>query len=180
MPSPLEDSEYEHYTITPQVTNVLLDSVTVFIGDRGHGSGTVVTPDGIILTARHVLSHPEVALSIRINASGHVFPALATRSDPNRDVGWILFIPPDAVDDIVWPTYSELGDTGPSEGDFIFTIGTPIIRENFGSVSLGMVSAWRDLTLTGQKGIVEDTGWKFVMQTDAMTFPGCSGGGFTI
>ena len=125
------------------------------------GSGVIISPDGYILTANHVV---EGAVEIEVFVAGNKkpFTAKIIGTDPPTDIA-VLKI--DAKD---LPAIT-LGDSGQLEvGDVVMAIGDP-----FGigqTVTTGIVSA------LGRSGIPDFNQYQNFIQTDAAINEGNSGG----
>lgn len=126
------------------------------ITEGGHGSGVLLSEEGHVLSAYHVvegMSHIEVMF-----AGGVRMEARILSLDVPRDV--VLL-------DIVGSGYKALriaSSDSLSLGDEVFTIGTPADLELGQSVSRGIVS--------GRRGIGDEV----LLQTDMAVSPGNSGG----
>jgi len=128
--------------------------------ETGLGSGTIISPDGYILTNNHVV---EGAEKVDVNLpDGRHFKAKVVGTDAPSDVA-VLKI--DAHDLPVLP----LGDSSKAEiGDVVLAIGNPLgIGE---TVTMGIISAKGRSTSAGS-GSYED-----FLQTDASINRGNSGG----
>lgn len=129
--------------------------VTV-LTDGGHGSGVVISEDGMILSAEHVISG---ANKIEVEfANGLKMDATIVRTDP--------------VNDVVLLQISGKGhkalplgvNSSPKLGEEVLTIGTPAEVELGQSVAKGIVS--------GKRKVDNDV----YIQTDMAVSPGNSGG----
>lgn len=100
--------------------NVLIETIEPgFFGEKSYsiGSGVIISPDGWILTAKHVL---EDALSVRITLSdGRVFNLKPDDYviDPNNDVGLVNL----SVETNQYVTFSD--SNGLESGDIVYNIG---------------------------------------------------------
>lgn len=123
------------------------------------GSGVVISEDGIILTARHVV---EDANSIQVKSNNGVYKS-----------GQILYIDEDEdfafikVDsNCKFETFGEYSDV--ELGDWVYIIGTPIDKELFNTIIYGSVSS-----LDRRLGYFSE---KLLLQLDANIEGGYSGG----
>lgn len=130
-------------------------TVTIRVG-HAIGTGAIVSADGYVLTARHVVAGvQEVLVTLK---SGVTLPAKVVRTDPVQDVA-LLKLPGTGF--TAFPL--ELKSREPV-GSEVYAIGTPASEELSFSVSRGIVSGYREL----------DGCW--YLQTDASVSPGYSGG----
>jgi S1-C subfamily serine protease len=144
------------YESSSEMIQSATQSCVTILTDAGHGSGFIVSENGMVITAQHVVAganRVEVQL-----ASGVKFDAQVIAEDESHDVA-LLSIPGAGYK--VLP----MGDSkamGP--GADAFTIGTPFEVELGQSVSKGIVSGKRK---------VEEI---IYIQTDVSVSPGNSGG----
>lgn len=128
--------------------------------EQSLGSGVIVSPDGYILTANHVVADAD-EIKVSIGSNKKEFTAKVVGTDKPTDVA-VLKI--DAKD---LPAVT-LADSDQLEvGDVVLAIGNP-----FGvgqTVTMGIVSA------TGRSGLGFN-GYENFIQTDAAINPGNSGG----
>jgi len=109
--------------------------VTIFAGGA-HGSGFVVTGDGYILTNEHVV---EEARFVKVKfASGRELVGEVLRSDRRRDIALVKIGEPGNPH-----LPLRLGE--PPVGSELYAVGTPTYEELYGSVTRGIVSAYRVL-----------------------------------
>jgi S1-C subfamily serine protease len=121
----------------------------------GGGAGVFVSPDGVLLTAAHVVAGlDEVAVKLR---DGRSLPGRVVRRDPERDVAIVRVA--GAPESCV-----AIAAAWPAIGDELFAIGAPTGEELAFSVSRGIASG---------APIVEG---RKLIQTDASISPGNSGG----
>jgi serine protease Do len=128
---------------------------------QGLGSGVIVSPDGYILTANHVVDGAD-EIEVAIADNKKEFTARVVGADPPTDVA-VLKI--DAQD---LPAIT-LGDSDQMEvGDVVLAIGNPFRVGQ--TVTMGIVSA------LGRSGISGFNQYQNFIQTDAAINPGNSGG----
>ena len=128
---------------------------------RGHGTGLFLTPDGYVLTNRHVVRHSRrqtVTLS-----TGEERKASFVGGDAPTDLAVLR------VDGQDFPTLPLADPKDVRMGQLVVAIGNPFRLEQ--SVTLGVVSAInRSITLP------DGTVLEGLLQTDAAINPGNSGG----
>ena len=129
--------------------------------EQNLGSGVIISPDGYILTANHVVDGAdEIVVAIADNKKE--FTARVVGTDPPTDVA-VLKI--DAKD---LPAIT-LGDSDQLEvGDVVLAIGNPFRVGQ--TVTMGIVSA------LGRSGLTGFNQYQNFIQTDAAINPGNSGG----
>ena len=139
----------------------LLPSVAHLRGDRGSGSGVVISADGFLVTSAHVV---EGARRVRASfVDGSECGAEVIGSDPFSDLA-VLRASAAAL------VAAELGDAKDLRvGQLVVAVGNP--RGFEASVTAGVVSAL-GRSLPTRAGRVVDN----VIQTDAALNPGSSGG----
>ena len=152
--------------------NNVYDSVVVvqnYKNDKanGIGSGFIYNNDGYIMTNSHVI---EGANNIKVMLmSGDVIDAKVIGDDEYADI---------AVMKIDKKYVTKVATLGSSEsinvGDTVFTIGSPISSEYYGTVTRGILSGKNRLV---NVTVGSNNDWIMnVMQTDAAINPGNSGG----
>jgi S1-C subfamily serine protease len=137
------------------LNKVLASVVTLKSGDT-HATGFIISRDGYVLTAEHVVSGLDVIM-VRLS-SGLELEAKVVRSNPGTD---------DALIKLPGTGYEPLAlalTASPAVGTEVYAIGTPLMEELNNSVSKGVVSAVRKLDSID------------VIQTDANVNSGNSGG----
>ena len=127
------------------------------------GSGVIVTPNGYILTANHVVDGAEKIKVAMGNDANKQFTAKVVGTDPATDVA-VLKIDTNGLPAVT------LGDSDQVEvGDVVLAVGNP-----FGvgqSVTMGIVSALGRRSPEAQGYVIQN-----FIQTDAAINPGNSGG----
>jgi serine protease Do/serine protease DegQ len=135
---------------------------------NGHGSGVIVSEDGLIVTNNHVVRTASGALPDEIVVelhTGHRHTATLVGTDPLTDIA-VLRIPPSPDG----PPLPIADSENVRVGDLVFAIGNPF--EVGMTVTMGCVSATHRHGLKlGGPGSLED-----FIQTDASINPGNSGG----
>ncbi len=146
--------------VSPSVVHVRVQGTRV--GQLGSGSGTIIAPDGLVLTNNHVVDGvAKIDLALH---DGRQVPARILGRDPDTDIAVLR---------------AETGDRLPAagignskkvkQGQVAVAIGNPLGFES--TVTAGIVSAI-GRSLRAQNGrLISD-----VIQTDAALNPGNSGG----
>jgi serine protease Do len=130
-------------------------SVVTVLSDEGHGSGFLISSDGYLLTNQHVVGGGKV---VKLRWSdGFESLGEVVRSDKRRDVALIK-----ATTHSRQPLTLKTNLARP--GDTVFAIGTPLDEKFQGTVTRGVVSAYRIMD-----------GLNF-LQSDVSINPGNSGG----
>jgi len=143
--------------------NILPAPPAIFVSSPGLGSGVLISRDGRVLTAAHVV---QAADKIEVEfVDGQVVPAKVIASLPRADVAMLKldWVPHNAVP-------ADLGDSDKIQaGDAVFVIGAPYGIGH--SVSVGHISGRR----TGNVSF-SGTARLELLQTDAAINKGNSGG----
>jgi serine protease Do len=126
---------------------------------HGMGSGFIIDPSGIILTANHVVGDAE-RVTVKLH-DGREFVATEVKTDPRTDVAIVRIQADGALPAI------RLGDSDIVEiGDWVLAIGSPFGLD--ATVTAGIISAkGRGPNITEREEF---------LQTDAAINPGNSGG----
>jgi serine protease Do len=129
------------------------------------GSGFVLTQDGIIVTAKHVVEGGgEFIVTFD---DGTQYKTSTCLQNNNYDVGFLKL---NKFDCVPLPLGSI---TKLRAGDPIFVMGSPLGKEQFNSVTAGIVSAVQRDWDQDSRGL----GWKILFQGDTPgVYPGNSGG----
>jgi len=134
----------------------------------GGGSGFFVTPNGIILTNRHVVSEKDANYMVE-TYQGVKYPAEVIARDPINDLA-ILQI--DATD----MPFLELGNSNDLKlGQMVITIGNALSQFH-NSVSRGIISGLLRVISTDDVSGSGSQNLRGLIQTDAAINPGNSGG----
>ena len=125
------------------------------------GSGVIISEDGVIVTAGHVVNGA-TSITVRLN-DGREFEAVDWYEEDSTDLGIIKI---DSHSLSIVP----IGDSD-SEflGNQVFLIGCPFGEELYNTVTTGIVS--------GLKRDIDFFGDKLMLQVDSQSWPGNSGGG---
>lgn len=136
--------------------------------DIGWGTGFIVSPDGTIVTNKHVVEVPGADEYTVVLNDERTFVATVLAKDPTRDIAIIKI---DAADFPVVP----LGDSdGLQVGQTVIAIGNAL-GEFENTATRGVISGLsRTLTATGAAGFAETI--EEAIQTDAAINQGNSGG----
>lgn len=127
----------------------------------GLGSGSILSPDGLVVTNSHVVAR-EKAVRLTL-ADGRQTEAKLVGDDPHSDIALLH-----AMDSTL--PFAEMGDSKAlSIGQIAIAIGNPLGFES--TVTAGIVSAL-GRSIRSQSGYLIDD----VIQTDAALNPGNSGG----
>jgi serine protease Do len=133
----------------------------------GHGSGFLVSADGIIVTNKHVVSSASAEYTVMTN-TGKEFPATVLARDPNRDIAVLKVEAHDLP-------FLQFGDSdNVSVGRTVVAIGNSL-GEFSNTVSKGIISGLRRNLVAGS-GMGESERLSNIIQTDAAINPGNSGG----
>lgn len=131
---------------------------------EGCGSGTIISPDGYILTNNHVLQNAEM---LRVTLfDGSVLPTKIVGIDPANDLAVLKIDPPPGVT----LTSIGFGDSSKLEvGRRVLAIGNPFGLDR--TLTSGIVSSLGRTLKTENGRLI-----KGIIQTDAAINPGNSGG----
>ncbi|MGA2051821.1 MAG: trypsin-like peptidase domain-containing protein [Opitutales bacterium] len=146
--------------------------------EYGVGSGSIITPDGYILTNHHVITGPDgrPADGIHVKlADGREFDARVIGSDEKTDIALIK------IDATGLPTIKLADSDKLKVGDVVFAVGDPMdvgftvthgIVSATGRSNLGLLDEEQGTDGSG----ASDTSFENFIQTDASINPGNSGG----
>jgi len=127
---------------------------------QGLGSGVIVSPDGYILTANHVISGAE-EIMVGLGIDLRKYKATKIGTDPGTDVALLK------IDEKNLPAITFADSEKARAGDVVLAIGNPFgLRQ---TVTMGIISA----VGRGGMGIVD---YENFIQTDAAINMGNSGG----
>ncbi|MDE1970511.1 MAG: trypsin-like peptidase domain-containing protein [Patescibacteria group bacterium] len=132
----------------------------------GEGSGFIVSPNGLIVTNKHVVSDPTASYTVYLN-DGQKFDATVLARDPFQDMA-VVKIPAKGLASLV------LGDSDTAMiGQTVIAIGNAL-AEFRNTASEGIISGLAR-TVTAQGANTEET-LQGLIQTDAAINEGNSGG----
>ena len=148
--------------VSPSVVHVQVRGSRQGRAAQGSGSGTILSPDGIVLTNNHVVEGAS-AIELALTDDRH-FPARVLGRDPDTDIAVLRAETSDRL------PAARLGNSKKIKpGQIAIAIGNPLGFES--TVTAGIVSAV-GRSLRAQNGrLIGD-----VIQTDAALNPGNSGG----
>lgn len=145
----------------------------------GGGSGFLVSPDGLVLTNKHVVLDQEAEYTVFTN-NGRSYPAKVLAKDPVWDLAVLKIDAEQLVDSQGLFTlqsfpYAKLGDSDTLEmGQTVIVIGNALGKFQ-NTISVGVISGLgRTITASGGSNFVETL--EDVIQTDAAINKGNSGG----
>ena len=142
--------------LVPSVVHLEVTSDNIL--EQGAGSGVIFDSEGLILTAAHVVAPVltgEAELTVRL-ISGDRLPGEVVGSDPDSDVAVVKVERSGLV-------AAELALDPPRVGQLVVAVGSPWGLES--SVTSGVISATDRIV-----------GGKLLIQSDAVLYPGNSGG----
>lgn len=138
--------------------------------DVGGGSGFVASPDGLIVTNRHVVADDDATYQV-VLADGTAYEAIVKARDPILDIAVLALA---SQPETPLPYLPFASSSSVRLGETVIAIGNALAEFN-NSVSVGVVSGiGRNITASDGRGQFEDLNQ--VIQTDAAINPGNSGG----
>ncbi len=140
----------------PREMEKIFQGVVIIRAGSGLASGFLVSKDGYILTAAHVVSGME-SISVQLR-SGKLLEGQVLRVDEDQDIA-LLKIPGQG-----YPSLPLAISDYPSVGSEVYAVGAPLVEVLSFSVTKGIISGLRKI------------GNYIFIQTDASINPGNSGG----
>jgi len=150
--------------IRNQISENLPSVVHIFCYNESgswQGSGVIISEDGLVVTAAHVIGYPGQTYTITMNDGKQYITTKACYLE-NYDVGFIKI----NAKGLPISEFGNFEDMG--LGDPIYSIGSPWGVIHFNSVTKGIVSSLN-------RTIYELYGWEVLFQTDCPGNPGSSG-----
>ena len=161
-------------TSLPVVIESVRSAVVCITKDaRFSASGCIVSPDGIVFTARHLTDGAEGVYSVSLD-DGRAFGVKYVIEDRVLDIAFLKLDLPRGMS----LKYLELSPyVHAAVGEPVFMIGSPHGFGNFNTVSLGIVSALgRNLRDREGWSSAAKYNWLDMVQSTSPAFPGNSGG----
>ncbi len=149
--------ECAHKSATmPEAAQSTLSATVLIESGDGLGSGSIISPDGFVLTANHVVT-AGVPLHVTLS-SGAILEATVVRRDLKHDVA-LLQVKANFATNCLTLRHDPVG-----VGEEVYAIGSPLSKDLAFSLTRGIVSGFRSI-----EGVA-------LIQTDASVNPGNSGG----
>ena len=140
--------------ITGNMTQVQNSVVTITFS-TGHGSGVIISKDGYVLTAKHVVGNAKKA--IVKTSDGKDLSATVVAIDQRFDAALLKTNEP-------IPGFLPVAEAPIAVGAEVYAVGTPLSKDLAASVTKGVVSGYRTVDGVSQ------------IQSDVSIMPGNSGG----
>lgn len=153
--------------VRPAVVHILKEGVC-------QGSGAIISPDGIIFTAKHVTDGTPGDYTVTLDDQRQ-FKVKYVVEDTENDVAFMQLDLNSHEPNL--PTVPLATQDDMRVGDPLFIMGSPLGYANFNSVSLGILSADnRDLYNREGWDQYRRYDWHVMLQSTSPAFPGNSGG----
>jgi S1-C subfamily serine protease len=131
---------------------------------KASGSGVIINPNGLILTAAHVVNRPGTFTVT--TSDGKKYVTTKACVSKGHDVGYLKI-------DVANLPVAKFGNSDEVKlGSRLVAIGSPWGEMNYNSVTLGHLSAKK----RSIEGPFAPSGWGVLFQTDVAANPGNSGG----
>ena len=134
----------------------------------GGGTGFIVSPDGLILTNKHVVASTNASYTVIMN-NGQKYPAKVLARDPLQDFALVK------IDATGLPPLSLGNSNGLQLGQTAIAIGNALGQYS-NTVSVGVVSGLERTVTASDQATGQQETIQGVIQTDAAINPGNSGG----
>lgn len=160
--------------IADQVESVRPAVVHVGRVGQWEGSGCLLSPDGILFTAKHVTDSIPGTYEVTLD-NGEVFPVKYVLEDRENDVAFMQLDLGKHEPNLPYARIA--AEDKMRVGDALFVFGSPLGKSNFNTVSLGILSAVeRELYARDGWERYRRYEWHAMLQTTSPSFPGNSGG----
>lgn len=143
---------------TAALVEKLRNSVVIIQDGGGHGSGTIWSPDGLILTNHHVVSHNQASVVLY---DGRRYRARVIARDPFNDLAALQ------IEETDLPAISVGESRALRVGELVIALGNPFGVQ--GTATMGIICAVGNATWMGQAN-------RELLQADVALAPGNSGG----
>jgi len=144
--------------------------------DGSQGSGCLISPDGIIFTAKHVSDGTPGDYEVTLD-DGRKFQVKSgyVLEDKENDVTFLQLDLQGHEPNL--PYVKLAAEDKLRVGDAVFIMGSPLGSDNFNSVSLGLLAA-EDRDLYNRRGWERERryNWHVMLQSTSPAYPGNSGG----
>lgn len=150
-------------TLADRVDQVIQSVVHIRHSSGWQGSGVIISRDGLVLTAQHVLSEAGT-YTVTLN-NGMILKSTEACVSKKYDIGFIKLSVSYKL------PISRIGDfKNMRVGEQLFAVGSPFGDVNFNSVTLGILSA-KFRSVNDERL----SGWTVLFQSDVAANPGNSG-----
>lgn len=156
---PLRRTALSQQPIDTQIDRLRSATVLILTGESGHGSGFIVTEDGLMITNKHVVGGQRF-VRVRL-VSGRTVIGEVLREHELRDVALVK------LEGSGYPVVS-IRETPVRVTEEVYAIGAPQRTSYAWTVTRGVVSAWRPAQAPGRPFDL--------IQADVAIHPGNSGG----
>lgn len=162
-------------SIAPQVAQVRGAVVHVSKDDECQGSGCLLTPDGILFSAKHITDgDPNGQYTVTLD-DGKKYKVKYALEDREADISYMLLDLDGREPNLPCAPLAPADSL--RVGDYVMVAGSPLGRDNINTFSLGIVSALnRHLDERRGWSIYGRYQWHAMIQTTSPAFPGNSGG----
>lgn len=138
---PLRRNALSQQPINTQIDRLRSATVLIEIGDGGHGSGFIVSEDGLMITNKHVVGGQRF-VRVRL-VSGRAVVGEVLRTHDLRDVALVK------LEGSGYPAMA-IRETPVTVTEEVYVIGAPRMTQLAWTVTRGVVSAWRPARPPGQ------------------------------
>lgn len=106
----------------------LRNGVITVWSELGHGTGFIISPNGLVLTNQHVVGSSDY-IALQFDAKRKI-PAILLASDPEKDVA-VLWCDLSAIPEAISLDIAKQDELNPPvlEGERVFTIGSPLHQQ---------------------------------------------------